>query len=482
MSIVELLYTHSISKSDALFVADDKGNEYSYKQAWHAILTIAYSLKNIYGVHSQQSVLAECNQSADFLLLDMACNLIGAIFVPIERGASIDRITDIAAETRSILFISEKTSFKSITCTSYKKLLDVLYTETTYSFPKDDSVAEILFTTGTTGKSKGIAISNRANTAIAENIKYGVDMPHNNIELIPLPLSHSHAIRCCYANILNGGTIIICDGLLNISAFLQQIKKYKVSAIDISPNAGNILMCLAKDAFINVAKNFTYIQFGTASISEDLKSTLIANLPGVHLYNFYGSTESGRSCVLDFSIYRNKKQCVGKPTVNSEIMFTDNNRLAINATAESPGLLASKGPMNMEYYLNDSALTVEISSNGFIYTNDLGYMDKDGFVYILGRSGDVITYNGIKISPEEIESIAIKYEGVKDAACVPVPDPIYGQIPKLFISLSANIEINHFRTFLSNHTDANKMPKRIEIINEIPRTYNGKIQRNKLVN
>lgn len=102
---------------------------------------------------------------------------------------------------------------------------------------------------------------------------------------------------------------------------------------------------------------------------------------------------------------------------------------------------------------------------------------------MLGRKDDVINYGGIKISPEEIESIVGKHPDVTDCACVPVKDPLTGQAPKLFLVLKDTDAYDQkaMKDFLAKNLDANKQPKFIQLIDEIPRTFNGKIQRNKLI-
>ena len=129
-------------------------------------------------------------------------------------------------------------------------------------------------------------------------------------------------------------------------------------------------------------------------------------------------------------------------------------------------------------------LTESVMKDGFIYTNDYAYMDEEGLIYYIGRKDDVINCGGIKISPDEIEAEVCKEPQVKDCACVPMADPIQGQVPKLFVSLAEGVESldeKALRAFLKEHLDANKLPKKIEVIPEIPRTYNGKIQRKKLL-
>ncbi len=203
---------------------------------------------------------------------------------------------------------------------------------------------------------------------------------------------------------------------------------------------------------------------------------------GVRLYNFYGSTESGRVCVLDFSKAVEKKQCIGKPSKNALIIFTDDDRKPIKTTSDKPGLLASCGPMNMTCYWKNEKLTNEVLISDFVCTNDMGYYDPEGYIYIIGRKDDVINFNGIKIAPSEIEEIVIRYSGIAEAACVGEEDSLSGQIPKLFIVPDNKIsfDVLDFKSFLADHLDHTKMPKMIEIINALPRTYNGKIDRKKL--
>lgn len=483
-SMVETLCKHAELQPGKLFVADDAGHEYHYGAFWMKVRQTAYHLTQILEIKAGDKIMAECNQDADFLIVDFACELLHAVFVPIEKDASEDRKRMIYMETGSVLWVHKGSrELDFIRSVTYEELLTENGILEEYSFPDGDSIAEILYTTGTTGTSKGIAVSNKANVAVAENIMYGVNMKPDNVELIPLPISHSHGIRCCYANLLNGSSIILIDGLMVAKNVFCLVDRYHVTAMDLSPSAVALLIKVSKGKFWEYGKKFDYIQIGTASLSENLKNELLNELPGVHLYNFYGSTESGRSCVLDFSIDCGLVNCIGKPTRNSHIIFTDENRVEMKATLENPGLLASKGDMNMMYYWGQPALTEEIMQHGYVYTNDLGYMDEKGYVYVLGRNDDVINYNGIKIAPVEIEEVAVTYSGVSDAGCVPQNNALVGQVPKLFIAVEDenSFDMSDFMVYLGEHLDGNKMPKRVEIIEKIPRTFNGKIQRKKLM-
>lgn len=348
------------------------------------------------------------------------------------------------------------------------------------SIPDANDVAEILYSTGTTGKPKGIVLSHRANVAVAENIMYGTEMNQETVEIIPMPLSHSHGLRTCYANLINGSCVVIIDGITNIGGFFKMIDTYHVNALDISPTLGKLLVKIAKKALEQYSTQFDYIELGTAVLDDDLKEELKALFPKTRLYNFYGSTEAGRSCAYDFN-KEDYTKCIGYPSRHAKFFVTDENKNEMESSKDNLGLLAISGDMMMEGYFNSPELTKETVVDGVIYTTDLGYIDKTGKVYVFGRADDVINYKGIKISPEEIETVASAYEGVADSACVAAEDKVCGQVPKLFIQVeNPDFDKREYMAYLRVNLEASRVPTKVEIIDEIPRTSNGKLQRKKL--
>lgn len=481
-SMVALLAENAAKYPEKLFVVDKKGT-LSYSDAWMLTRRYAYKLKSL-GVEKGSFVLLECTQNRDFLLLDFACELVHAIFVPVEYKASITRVKEIENETEATLLLSETSyAFRGqnisidqfVSETSTKELKN-------FEFPELDEIAEILYTTGTTGKSKGIEITHRNNYALAENVKYGVEMNSDNVELLPLPISHSHGLRCCYANLLNCSTIILTEGVAAVANIFDLMEQYHVTSIDLSPTAVLILMRLTKGKLSRFRDQIDYIQVGTAVLQETEKNFLKDTFPKARLYNFYGSTESGRSCVFDFNHIEKDFGCIGVPTKNSKIIITDENREIIKSSKNNMGLLAFYGDMNMKGYFKQPELTKKIMCDGCVYTNDIGYVDEDGYVYMLGRKDDVINCNGIKIAPEEIEDIVHNMEMIEDCACVPMQDEISGQAPKLFIQLKSDFVYDkiEFRRLLSGLLEGNKMPKEIAVLDCIPRTSNGKLIRRSL--
>lgn len=485
-TMLEIVKKYADTTPEALFTVDVNG-EYTYKDAWNMACNVAKVLKRK-GIKKNDCIMVECSQDVWFLVIDFACNIIGALFVPLEKKASADRIKDIYEDTKAVLFVYENEVESECAKISFEELRtevsadDIINESIEVVFPDEEEVAEILYTTGTTGKSKGIVITHKNNIALAENIAYGTEMKQGNVELIPLPISHSHGIRCCYANIFRGGCVVLTDGIGKIVYIYNLIKQYNITAIDASPAAMTFLMKLSKGKFSEFNSQFDYIQIGTAMLSEDLKTILKEQFPDVRLYNFYGSTESGRSCVLNFNSADDKKYCIGKPTKNARFIVTDQDRNIIESSESNTGLLACAGAMNMKEYLNQPELTKNVyNDEGYIFTADEAYIDERGYVYVLGRMDDVINFKGIKIAPGEIEDVAANYKGIKECACVPLADKTSGQVPKLFVVPASSYNKDELVEYLKEHIDSNKMPKVIAEIDEIPKTYNGKIKRKELI-
>ncbi|MBQ4361849.1 MAG: acyl--CoA ligase [Lachnospiraceae bacterium] len=310
-------------------------------------------------------------------------------------------------------------------------------------------------------------------------------MKPDNIEIIPMPLSHSHGLRTVYANILNGSSVILIDGVIRTKLFFQLMDQYQATAIDMSPAILNILFKLTKDLIGKYRGQLDYIELGSAPLLDEDKERLMRLLPESRLYNFYGSTEAGRTCTYDFCHEKAAPGCIGKPAVNARYIFVDSSRNEIEATRDNPGLIATAGSQNMAGYFHEPELTASVCENGYIYTTDLGYCDENGYIYCLGRQDNVINCGGIKISPDEIEAEVMRCPEIDDCACVPMADPLQGQVPRVYYVVSAEAEDSFdekaFMRFIRERLDANKLPKRVTRIDKIPRAANGKILRAQLM-
>ena len=313
---------------------------------------------------------------------------------------------------------------------------------------------------------------------------YGVEMKEDNVEMIPSPLNHSHGLRRYYANMVKGATVVLATGVMNVVGFFGLMDKYGVNSMDLVPTALTVLLKLSKGKFADYKDIMRYIQFGSAPLSDGDKEAVRTLLPHTHLYNFYGSTESGCICIYDFNDGKDKPKCIGKPTHNARIIIVDEEHNEIEATESNTGLLASFGGMNMKGYWKDDEETAKVMFDGGIYSNDESYFDEDGDIILLGRKGDVINVGGNKVSPDEIEDVVKKLEGVEDCGCIGIPDALKGNTPKLFVQMKKGCSFDSVavRNHIAAALEPYKVPSVIVEIDSIPRSFNGKLLRRSLRN
>lgn len=483
-SIVEAVFTHANSFPDKLCLVDEL-ESVTYGEYVHRIKCFANALCK-YGVKRGDRVVIEASQTINYLAFELAVHLLSAIFVPTEHNCSEGKMQEIAQRCLAKLVVSEKNWTQpyasQISMRSFLNSAHSAGETVDFRFPEGTEDSEILFSTGTTGREKGIVLSHASDIALAENVIYGVEMEDDNVEIIPSPLNHSHGLRRYYANMVKGGTVLLLSGMMNMQRLFGWMDQYKVNSMDLVPAALTVLLRLSKNRIGDYRNQLRYIQFGSAPLNDADKKTIYELLPETRLYNFYGSTESGCIVIYNFNNKKDKAHCIGKPTHNVSISLIDSNGDLQEPMMGVTGLLASTGPMNMSRYWNDPEETSIVLHGDTVYTSDVIYFDEDGDIILLGRQSDVINVGGKKVSPEEIEDVARLFPGVVDCGCIPLPDAIRGQVPVLFVQVEKGAQFNYgeMRLWLRDHMEAYKIPEEIILIKKIPRSFNGKLLRREL--
>lgn len=465
----------------------EQDNVITYEQHWNAVQFYAQELiQNRIERGTRIAIVAE--QTARFLTVVSAIHLAGAVVIPLEKNLPENRIKEIMQRLDCHWLVSTKKAFadEKTQVIDLSKINPLIHVQENFNIhiccPKEEELADILFTTGTTGTPKGIQITHRTNRAIAENVIDSTRLEYDDVELIPTPINHSLGLRRYYGAMYRGSSIGIVEGVVFADKFFEMIEKYKITAIALVPAMLSILLRFSAERLSGLDGKLRFIELGSAALSDDDKMKLCELLPSVRLYNTYGATESGCTCILDFNRYRDKKFCIGRLTINTKIHFVGEDGKEYQADQNNPGCLVFEGPMNMKGYWKEPELNASILKNGKIYTDDVGYCGEDGMIYLLGRKDDVINSGGNKIAPQEIENVAMEYGKIKECACVPVKDLLAGEIPKLFVVMKDGeiCQKEEILTYLSKHLEFYKVPKALEVIDVLPRTFNGKIMRKKL--
>ena len=480
-SIVSAVAKFAKERPDrAAVIAND--NEITYAQLWKEIQGFAEYIKS-FGFKEGSRIIVKSDSDIWFAVSCFAIQLTGNVHVPLEKSIGVKGLEDVASQLGAAMVISNtdiQGDFVSVDSDKVRALGEENYKEgLEFSFPTKEMTCAILFTTGTTGKSKGVVISHRAVVAVSENVQYGAEIPDDNVYLVPAPINHASAIRKLYVSMLTGTTVVLLDGFKDIRKFYNYIEKYKVTSILMPPAAVRMLLVLSKKELAKYSGQLHHIHTGSAAFPEADKELLCSLLPDTRLYFAYGSSEAGCVSMFDYSKHKGLISCVGKPNKNAHIFIVDDNRQEIKSSQSNQGLIAISGGMTMTEYFEEPELTKEVLVDGVVYTNDMGYIDENGFVYMLGRRGDVISIGGLKIAPTEVENIVLRFPGIAECACFAIEDRMGGCVPKLNIveEKGADVDINELKKHMASYLEAFKVPKLVAKVEEIPKTSNGKIDR-----
>lgn len=479
-SIVEQLSEHARKSADKLaIITPEEG--ITYGELYRLIKGYASFLQS-QGVRRGDIVLARAAQTIEYAVLYFGVHLAGGVISSLEETTPVAELSRIARHIGAA-FIVEQAAIHAPEFRVLPRAVieDAENADTAQSaFPRGDELADILFTTGTTGASKGVALTHDVLSATAENLSFGCGYREDTVMVAASPLNHAHAIRHLYTTLANGGTFYLLNGMTNLKRFYQALD-YPCEKIAcwMPPSAIRMLFLLSGNKLGEYAEKLEFLEVSTQPLPEADKEKLCQLLPRTRLLNCYGSSESGVACMYDFREYPNRPGCVGRPMPNTEIFFVDEERDRVSASKEKPGLIVCAGDTAMQEYVNELELTKSVLAGNAVYTSDLGYMDEEGFVYVMGRQGDVINVGGLKVAPTEVEDVALGYDGIEDCVCVAKEHPISGKTPKLLVVMKQNREFDakDLRGYLLERLESYKVPTSFEQVDAVKRTYNGKIDR-----
>ena len=377
---------------------------------------------------------AEC--SIDYLVTYFALHRAGCVVVPLEKDIPEDTFQE----------LSQHFSASSV----------------------PENIADILYTTGTTGKSKGVMISHQTIIADAENLISGQGFTHDLAFIVNGPLNHIGSLSKIYPVIMLGATLILVDGMKDLNAFW---KAFDYPALKVAtflvPASIRILIQFSPEQLAAYAEKIDFIETGAAAISQADMETLCRLLPKSRLYNTYASTETGIISTYNFNDGKCVAGCLGRPMPHSQVFIT------------SEGHIACKGDTLMSGYVGDPERTATVLRDGVVYTSDIGRIDENGMLHLSGREDDVINVGGFKVAPTEVEDAAMAFPDIQDCICISVEHKIMGRALKLLVVMKDGRVLNKraLAQFLKNKLETYKIPTLYEQTETVKRTFNGKLDR-----
>ena len=329
----------------------------------------------------------------------------------------------------------------------------------------DNDIAAIMNTSATTGQFKSVPLRWGQIKAHVQASQEVLGRTEQDNWLMVLPLFHVSGLSILMRSLYNGTAMTIMESY-DEEQVLQYIHDGRINMMSLVPT---ILKNLEPRI---IHHQLRVILLGGEFIPRPLVDACVAKqLP---IYKTYGMTETfSQSVTMPVLSNLNKLDSVGKPLPRMTVHI-------VNPDVDGVGEIHLNGPMVMSGYINREP------THGDFNTDDMGYVDEDGFLYILNRRTDLIISGGENIYPKEIEDTVYAMQGVKECAVIPVADTKWGQVPALFVAfddidaLGANLKMI-VRDYISSKLAKYKVPKYITIMDALPRNGTGKIMRKSLV-
>lgn len=450
--------------------------EITYSQLWDYCLCAAEKLKQDYHLKKGDRVILSAAGNIEFVYAYFGVHIVGGICVPIDPDTNQTRFEYIEKSTTPVCVMGLLHNVKKETI----PFTDVVNgtSKATYIVPEQSQVADILFTTGTTGAPKGVALSYNNLSAAARNINAFIGNTSTDVELLALPVSHSFGLGRLRCTLSKGATVVMLGTFANVKKFFKEMARCQVTIFAMVPASWGFIKKMSGKYIGKFADQLKFIEIGSSFMPVEDKELLMSLLPNTRICMHYGSTEASRSAFMEFHTYKDNLLSIGKASPNVEIkIFTSQGTPA--ALGEEGEVCVKGEHVTCSYWNETPERFASDFYDGYFRTGDCGTMDAEGNIYLKSRIKEMINVGGKKVSPMEVEDILNTIPGIKESACIGIPDPgiVLGEVVKAFIVADDNLSDEEIMQQLRPQLEVYKLPVEIERINAIPKTGSGKIQR-----
>lgn len=453
--------------------------EVTYSQLWNYCLRAAASLSKKYGIKKGDRVILSAAGNIEFVYVYFGVHIADGTCVPIDPDTNQTRFDYIEKTTKPICVLGTLHNAIKETIPFVDVLGDT--DKATFVVPEKYQVADILFTTGTTGAPKGVALSYINLSAAANNINTFIQNTRDDVELLALPVSHSFGLGRLRCSLSKGATVVMLGTFANVKKFFGEMRRCNVTMFAMVPASWGFIKKMSGKYIGKFADQLKFIEIGSSFMSIEEKRILIELLPNTRICMHYGSTEASRSAFMEFHTYKNNLYTAGHASPNCEIKIFSPGGKPLPLGKE--GEVCVKGNhVTCSYWNESSERFASDFYDGYFRTGDCATMDADGNIYLKSRIKEIINVGGKKVVPMEIEDMLNAIPGVKESACVGIPDPngILGEVVKAFIVADESLADEEIVRQLRAKLEFYKLPAVVERINAIPKTASGKIQRLRL--
>ncbi len=475
MNIVETIREENQQRGEKIALIDGE-RTLSYAELICAVDFAAAELR-AHGIERKTKVGLLCDGSIEYVILSLAILSLRAVVVPIAPSQTRREIDEVIERIDVEYLVAERRLHPSSTSVplhvaGYAGRALAISARCPAKPPPAGfdlcDAAFIRFSSGTTGASKGVVLSHRTILERTDAANRGLRVTDSDRVLWVLSMSF-HFVVTILLFLRRGAAIIIC-GEHRPEALIEDIARQRGSMIFGSPFHYKLLA--DSRALGHKALSGVRMAISTAMKLPDAVADEFVAKFGFELTEAYGIIEIGLPFVSAAGSAR-KRGSVGRPLPDYGIRIDDPD-------ADGVGAILLRGPGMLDAYYCPWQERADILHDGWFSTGDLGRIDSDGYLFIVGRKNEVINFAGMKIFPQEVESLLNTHPQVLESEVYASSHPLYGQLPEArIVSVAGAMEAKpeELRRFCAEHLAQYKIPKRFTFVDELPKTPSGKMRR-----
>jgi fatty-acyl-CoA synthase len=496
MNIGEWTTRRAMLRPDWPVIISDDGRTFTYDDFNRRVNRLANALPGI-GVTRQERIAALFPNNPEFLELLFATAKIGAIMVPLNYRLAAPELISILNDcgVSALAYTPEfDEQVKAIrgNVESIKNYIsvgeageegDIEYEKWISKFPDSkpavsaeigiDDPHLIMYTAGTTGKTKGAVLTHGNTHWNAISLVLAYMLSRKDVNLAAAPLYHIGGLSVAATPTIYSGGCVILPRFFDPGEALKMIERHKVTTMFGIPSMFN--MMAGEDKFDHT--DFSSVRFfitGGAPCPVPLIERYLSK--GVTFSQGYGLAETAPAVTaLPYEDSLRKRGSAGKPMFYVTAEIFDENEMEV--PQGEVGEVAVKGPNVFKGYWNLPEETEEALKHGWFHTGDLGYFDSEGYLYITGRKKDMIISGGENIYPAEVEVVLREHPAVAEVAVIGVPDDRWGEVPLGIVVVKSGHDVTEqeLTDFCGEYLARYKTPKKFIFVDELPRDYRGHI-------